>query len=114
MKFKEKGKMKFKKTVRGLVLATVLTLGATNMVAFAYSGGNSKCGASSKEVLQIKYDGACWNYKGSGYTYSTFKYVRDNKTLVSRKATNGKATASVWDDLRWGDKYNTKFSWDRK
>ena len=32
---------------------------------------------------------------------------------MKRTAYNGKVTGSVWDDLRWGEKYKTKFNWGR-
>ncbi len=105
-------KMKFKKAISVLMVVGALTLGATNM-AYAVTFGNSLNGASSVEVLQIRYNGAAWNYKGSGYKNASFKYTRNGKTLISKTATNGKVTGSVWDDLRWGDKYTTKFSWNR-
>ena len=105
-------KMKFKKAISVLMVVVALTLGATNM-AYAVSFGNSLNGASSEEVLQIGYKGAAWNYKGSGYKYASFKYTRNGKTLLSRTVYNGKVTGSVVDDLRWGKKYITKFSWNR-
>ena len=106
-------KNKFKKTFSALMVAFALTIGVTSM-AYAVSFGNSLNEASSVEILQVKYNGAAWNYPGSGYRYASFKYTRNGKTLLSKTATNGKVTGSVWDDLlRWGDKYTTKFSWDR-
>ena len=106
-------KRKLKKAISTLMIAGALTLGASNM-AFAASFGNSLNGASSNEVLQIRYNGAAWNYSGSGYKNASFKYTRNGKTLLSKTATSGKVSGSVWDDLRWGDKYTTYFSWNHQ
>lgn len=106
-------KMKLKKSVSTLMLVGALALGATN-IAYAASFGNDLNGASSTEVLQIRYNGAAWNYEGSGYKNASFKYTRNGKTLLSKVATSGKVTGSVWDDLRWGDKYTTYFSWNHE
>lgn len=104
-------KMKFKKSISTLILVGVLALGAAS-TAYATSFGNAKNGASSVEVLQIRYNGSAWNYAGSGYKNAYFKYTRNGKTLLSRTVTKGKVTGSVWDDLRWGEKYTTRFSWN--
>lgn len=104
---------KLRKTVSAFMMASALTLGSVSMVHAASFGTNLN-GASTKEVLQIRYDGAAWNYKGSGYRNASFKYTRNGRTLLTRVTTNGKVTGSVWDDLRWGDKYTTKFSWNHK
>ncbi|GAA5417549.1 hypothetical protein Pryu01_02623 [Paraliobacillus ryukyuensis] len=93
-----------------LVIATI-GLGANT--AYAASFGNSSSGASSVEVFQVKYNGAAWNYSSSPYKWTMFKYTRNGRTLLSRTAYSSKVTGSVWDDIRWGDKYTTKFSWDR-
>lgn len=106
-------KMKLKKSISTLMIVGALTLGATNMV-YAASFGNSLNGASSTEVLQIRYNGAAWNYSGSGYKNASFKYTRNGKTLLTRTATRGTVTGSVWDDLRWGKKYTTYFSWNHQ
>lgn len=102
---------KFKKVSIGLALSLSLVLGTGS--AFAKSFGNPSSGASSKESYQIRYDGAAWNYKSSPYKSTSFKYARNGRTLMSKTAYSSKVTGSVWDDLRWGDKYNTKFSWSR-
>ncbi len=100
-----------KKYIGVLTLALALAGGTT---AYAASFGNSLNGASSTEVLQVKYDGAAWNYSGSGYSWASFKYSRNGKTLLSKIAYNGKVTGSVWDDLLdWSDSATTKFSWNR-
>ncbi|REH77760.1 hypothetical protein [Staphylococcus felis] len=78
-----------------------MTLGSTP--AFAETFGNSKSGASSVESFQIKYNGASWNYKGSDYKSTSFKYSRNGRTLLTKTAYNGKVTGSVWNDLRWGE-----------
>ena len=75
--------------------------------------GNKYSGASTEEVLQIRYDGAAWNYKQSPYKSTSFIYTRNGKVLLQRTAFNGKVTGSVWDDIRWGSKFTTKFSWWR-
>jgi len=107
-------KKTLKKRFTSIMLASTLVMGGT-IVAHAASFGNSLNGASSTEVLQVKYNGAAWNYSGSGYRNASFKYTRNGKTLLSKVATNGKVTGSVWDDLiHWGDKYTTKFSWNRQ
>lgn len=101
------------KKLLSLALATgiMATMGIT---AFAASFGNSLNGASNTEVLQVKYDGAAWNYDDSGYDWASFKYSRNGRTLLSKTAYNGKVTGSVWDDLiHWGDEYTTIFNWNR-
>ncbi len=106
-------KIKLKKSIGTMLVVGILTLGGVN-TAYAASFGNSLNGASSEEVLQIRYNGAAWNYSKSGYKNASFKYTRDGRTLLSRTATNGKVTGSVWDDLRWGNKYVTHFSWNHQ
>lgn len=107
-----KTKLKFNKKITALLLALTLTAGL-GTVAYAASFGNDKNGASSVEVLQVKYDGAAWNYSGSGYSWASFTYTRDGRTLLTKTAYNEKVTGSVWDDLiHWGDQYTTKFSWN--
>jgi len=54
------------------MVAFALTIGVTSM-AYAVSFGNSLNEASSVEILQVKYNGAAWNYPGSGYRYASFK-----------------------------------------
>ncbi|MFC4387857.1 hypothetical protein ACFOZ1_08540 [Gracilibacillus marinus] len=93
-----------------LVFSTII-LGANTV--FAASFGSASSGASSEEVFQIKYNGAAWNYSNSNYKSTSFKYTRNGRTLLSKTAYSGKVTGSVWDDIRWGDKYTTKFSWSR-
>ena len=88
-------------------------IGLGTVTASAASFGNASSGASSVESLQIKYDGEAWNYSSSPYKYTSFTYKRDNRTLLTKTAYTGKVTGSVWDDLRWGEKYTTKFSWAR-
>lgn len=105
-------KLKTRKLLSALLIASsisVVGMGSVQAATF----GTSSSGASSKEVLQIRYDGAAWNYKKSSYKSTSFRYKRNGRTLLSRTAYNGKVTGSVWDDLRWGDKYTTKFSWNR-
>ena len=104
-------KKKVKQIICTALVAGSLGLGTTT--ALAASFGSSSSGASSVESLQIRYNGAAWNYSNSPYKSTSFKYVRNGKTLTNKVAYNGKVTDSVWDDLRWGDKYTTKFSWDR-
>ena len=99
-----------KKCIGALALGLVLVGGTT---AYAATFGNSKNGASSTEVLQVKYDGAAWNYSGSGYSWASFKYTRNGKTLLTKTAYDGKVTGSVWDDLvDWSDSATTRFSWN--
>ncbi|BCU51839.1 hypothetical protein ACUW9N_000016 [Staphylococcus auricularis] len=82
-------------------------------IADAYTYGNAASGASTDESWNIKYNGAAWNYSKSKYRSTSFKYVRSGRTLMIKTAYNGKVTGSVWDDIRWGKKYNTKFYWFR-
>lgn len=104
---------KFSKKIISLLVALTLTVGVAS-VAYAADFGNSKNGASNVEVLQVKYDGAAWNYSDSGYSWASFKYTRNGKTLLTKTAYNGKVTGSVWDDLiNWGEEYTTKFNWNR-
>lgn len=105
-------KRKLKQVVSCLLIVGLLTLGSAS-VAFAATFGDSSSGASSVESFQIKYDGAAWNYSSSPYQYTSFTYSRNGKTLMNKVAYSGKVTGSVWDDLRWGDKYTTKFNWNR-
>lgn len=94
-------------------MAAVLVMG-TSSVTYAASFGNASNGASSTEVFNIKYNGAAWNYLGSGYRNASFKYTRGGRTLLTRTTTCGKVTGSVWDDLRCGDKYVTRFTWNHQ
>ncbi|TKD70755.1 hypothetical protein [Pseudalkalibacillus hwajinpoensis] len=97
--------------ISGLVVGAMgLGIGST---ASAASFGYSASGASSVESYEIRYDGAAWNYYSSPYKWTSFKYSRDGRTLLSKTAYSSKVTGSVYDDLRWGDKYNTKFNWNR-
>lgn len=105
-------KRKLKQFIGSLVLVGIITLGVTGVVEAA-SFGNSSSGASTKESFQIKYDGAAWNYSSSPYKSTSFTYSRNGKTLMNKVAYSSKVTGSVWDDLRWGDKYTTKFNWNR-
>jgi len=106
-------KKKLKKSIGTLMIAGALALGCSNM-ACAASFGTSLNGASSNEYLEIRYEGAAWNYAGSGYKNAYFTYSRNGKTLLSKTATSGKVTGGVWDDLRWGDKYTTVFTWNHQ
>lgn len=105
-------KRKMKKIVLSGLILSVFSLFSTATV-FAATFGNSVSGASSNEVLQIRYDGSAWNYIDSPYQYTSFSYTRNGKTLMNKTAYNGKVTGSVMDDLRWGDKYTTVFNWKR-
>lgn len=93
------------------LLTSALVVGAVSVSATTF--GNSSSGASSTESYQIKYNGAAWNRDDSKYQSTFFKYTRNGITLTNKVAFNGKVTDSVFDDLRWGDKYTTKFSWGR-
>jgi hypothetical protein len=104
-------KKKTKQFVCSVLLVGTIGLGANT--AFGATFGNSASGASSVESFQIKYDGAAWNYSSSPYRSTSFKYTRNSRTLLSKTAYSSKVTGSVWDDLRWGDKYTTYFSWNR-
>lgn len=106
-------KIKLKKKISALALAGAFAMGTSSM-AYAASFGSSLNGASSTEVLQVRYNGAAWNYSGSGYKNASFKYTRNGKTLLSKTATSGKVIGSVLDDLRWGNKYVTHFSWNHQ
>ena len=88
------------------VLSLALTVGAATF-------GNSRCGASSDHYLELLYHGKCWVYSDSGYKWASFKYTRNGEVLASRKSLGGVESATVFDDLRWGDKYTTKFNWNR-
>lgn len=102
---------KFKKAMGAIVLSSALVAGGAG-VAQAVTFGNSLNGASSVEVLEVKYNGAAWNYKGSGYKNAWFKYTRGGRVLLTKTAKNGKVKGSVWDSLTdWSKKGTTKFSW---
>ncbi|WP_283619250.1 hypothetical protein [Flavonifractor plautii] len=105
-------KSKSGKKIASLFLALTLMAGL-GTVAYAATFGTALNGASNVEVLQVKYDGAAWNYPGSGYNWASFTYSRNGRTLLTKTAYNGKVTGSVWDDLiHWGDEYTTKFNWN--
>lgn len=107
-------KTSLKKRISMFVLALALAFGGT-VTAYAATFGTDLNGASNVEVLQVKYNGAAWNYPGSGYRNASFKYSRNGKTLLTKVATNGKVTGSVWDDLiHWGKEYTTIFNWNHE
>lgn len=96
-------------------LATTIAVGTLGCsTVFGASFGNSKCGASSVEIAQFVYKGTAWNYKGSGYKKAEFRYTRNGKVLMHKVTYNGKVTGYVTDDVRWGKKYTTHFTWNRK
>ena len=98
-----------KKYKLAIISAVFLTLSSS--VACAATFGNKYSGASSVETMQVRYTGSAWNYKKSRYKSTYFKYVRGSRTLLYRFVSNGKVTGSVWDDMRWGNKYTTRFYW---
>lgn len=104
-----------KKKMKHFIISALLvgTIGLVGNTAFAATFGDACSGASSQEILQIKYEGAAWNDSCSPYIYTAFEYSRNGKVLLTKYAYNGKVTGSVWDDLRWGEKYTTKFRWWR-
>lgn len=105
---------KLKKCIITFTLALAIVAGTVN-VAYAATFGTSKNGASSTEVFQVKYNGAAWNYAKSGYRNASFKYTRGGRTLLSKTATSGKVTGSVWDNLvDWSESATTKFSWSHQ
>ncbi len=108
--------MDIKKTTARLALVAALAVGGAG-TAYAdnlKTYGNARNGASSEERYQIRYDGAAWNYPGSGYNSAWFKYARNGRTLLHKTAWNGKVTGSVWDNLvNWSDKQTTHFTWGR-
>lgn len=104
-------KNKAKRLASTVLMTSALVVGAVSASAATF--GSTSSGASSKESWQIKYNGAAWNYDKSKYRSTSFKYTRNGITLTNKVAFNGKVTDSVLDDLRWGDKYTTKFSWAR-
>jgi hypothetical protein len=105
-------KKRTKQFICSMLVVGTIGLGASS-TADAASFGTSASGASSQESLQIRYNGAAWNYSKSPYNSTWFKYSRNGRTLLSKTAYNGKVTGSVWGDLRWGGKYTTKFNWGR-
>lgn len=105
--------MDVKKKMASVALVAALTVGGA-ATAEAATFGNSRNGASTVEVLQVRYDGAAWNYSGSGYRYAWFKYSRNGRTLLQKYAYSGKVTGSVWDNLiDWSDSQTTRFGWGR-
>lgn len=97
--------------ITSLLLLTVLS--ADSEIAIATDYGDNISGASTNEVFQIRYDGAAWNYNNSRYVSTSFSYSRNNVTLLTRVAYNGKVTGSVYDNIISGDKYTTYFNWWR-
>lgn len=107
-------KLKPNKKVITLLLTLALAAGFGSATHAAVTFRNDLNGASSTEVLQVKYDGAAWNYDGSGYNWASFTYIRDGRTLLTKTTYNGKVTGSVWDDLlHWNKEYTTLFNWSR-
>lgn len=104
-------KINVKKASASLLVAGIIGIGTSTVSAASF--GNSVSGASTVESFQIKYNGAAWNYKNSPYKSTSFRYKRANRTLLTKTAYSGKVTGSVWDDVRWGEKYKTIFSWWR-
>lgn len=105
-------KSKVSKKITALLLALTLSVGAGSVV-YAATFGTALNGASSDEVFYVKYDGAAWNYPGSGYSWASFTYSRNGVTLLTKTAYNGRVEGSVWDDLiHWGDEYTTIFKWN--
>ncbi|MFW0121926.1 hypothetical protein [Rothia sp. CCM 9419] len=104
-------KKTLKNKVIALGVASALALGGAPS-AQAATFGNHLNGASTREVFQVRYDGAAWNYNGSGYRNAWFKYTRNGKVLMFRYAWTGKTTGSVWDNLfDWGSNQTTQFRW---
>lgn len=104
-------KTKLKRRLAALALCAALTLGGAT-TAYAYTYGNHLSGASSVEIYQVMYKGSAWNYPGSGYNYTWFKYVRNGAELLKRGTHRGKVSGYVWDDLiNWGPSHTTKFYW---
>lgn len=104
-------KCTLKNKLVALGIAAVLAVGGAS-TAYATSFGNRLNGASSTEVLQIRYDGAAWNYRGSGYRNAWFRYSRNGRTLLYREVRNGRVTGTVWDNLiDWSPSQTTRFTW---
>ncbi|CDZ23451.1 putative secreted protein [[Clostridium] cellulosi] len=100
------------KKITTLLLALTLMTGL-GVVASAQTFGTALNGASNEEIFQVKYNGAAWNYPGSGYHWASFKYSRNGQVLLTKTAYNGRVEGSVWDDLiHWGSAYTTKFNWN--
>jgi len=103
-----------KKLLRVLIVSCFAVLGGITVAnASATTYGDASSGASNEESFQIRYNGAAWNYGSSPYQSTSFTYTRNGTVLMKKTAYNGKVSGSVWDDLRWGDKYTTKFYWGR-
>lgn len=104
-----------KKKMKHFIISALLvgTIGLVGNTAFAATFGDACSGASSQEILQIKYEGAAWNYSCSPYLYTAFEYSRNGKVLLKKNAYNGIVTGFVWDDLLWGEMFTTKFRWWR-
>ena len=65
-----------------VLLALVFVVRFIN-VADATTFGNSYNGASSVEILQARYDGAAWNYPGSGYQFAWFTLYKTPHYFLS-------------------------------
>lgn len=105
--------MNLKRQFAALTLAAALAVGGAS-VAEADTFGTRSNGASTVEVLQVRYDGAAWNYSGSGYKNAWFKYSRNGRTLLTKTAFNGRVASSVWDNLfDWSSNQTTRFNWGR-
>lgn len=104
-------KKSIKKKFSALMCATLLASTAVSVGAATF--GNGKCGASNVEVLQVRYNGAAWNYSGSGYKWASFTYTRNGRTLMKKTVNQGRVSGSVWDDLiHWDDAHTTHFYWN--
>ena len=103
---------KIKKFICALMIVLTLVSGSV-FNASAYYGGNRLHGASSYERWLVFYDGAAWNYWGSGYRGTWYKYHRNGRTLQYKVAYNGRVSGTVVDDLfTWGEAGRTKFNWN--
>ncbi|SES10171.1 hypothetical protein [Lachnobacterium bovis] len=99
-----------KKRICALVMAGTMMFGGACSV-YAATFGDKNSGASSDEYVEFVYHGTAWNYKKSSYKSTYFVYTRNGRTLMKKTAYNGKVSGNVTDDIRWGDKYTTKFKW---
>lgn len=107
-------KKKLKKIFVSMGVIGMMTVGGASVVyAATRTFGNRDSGASTKEEFQILYTGSAWNYENSRYEWTSFTYKRNGEIIANEIAYDGKVTDSVWDDLRTGKKYTTRFFWKR-
>ncbi len=118
------------KKLTAILMSTLVICGCMGKAAYAQTYNYW----TSKESFQIYYDGYIQftpyykTTKDSGYGLEANRYVkqayinysRNNESVIGGRKYTSVATAgwnkvsvsaSCWDSLLWGEKYNTKFNY---